>query len=457
MNIERLKQVHFIGIGGIGMSALARYFRYLGKNVSGYDRSSSQLTKELSSEGMTIYHSEEINNLPSIIRENPLSDEVMIVYTPAIPEEHAELVFFRKHKIRLYKRAEVLGFISSTMPCIAIGGTHGKTTTTSLLTFICKTAESNFISFVGGINENFNSNLVIRGRPEFMITEADEYDRSFLRLHPRHIILTSMDADHLDIYGTADEMKESYREFAFLKKKEGFLLVNRKITPMLEGMEFETYGIDAGADHCAANIEFANGRFRFDYKSKGMELKGLEISMPGYHNVENATAAIAMALKIGVDEASIRNALSAYKGVKRRFEFHINRSDLVFVDDYAHHPGEIDAVLSSMRKMYPGKRITCVFQPHLYSRTRDLGEGFSASLGAADELILLEIYPAREAAIPGITSRWLLDRVKLVNKSLSGKEDLVKNLKKLEPEIIVTLGAGDIDQLVPEIKTAFES
>jgi UDP-N-acetylmuramate--alanine ligase len=452
MKFDKIKYVHFVGIGGIGMSALARYFNFLGKKVSGYDKTSTDLTRELEAEGMVVYHEENVLLIPRCIREDVLSEENLFIFTPAIPSDHAELVYLKEEGAVLHKRAAILGFISEDLPTVAIGGTHGKTTTTSLLTFICKTAGLPFISFVGGINENFNSNLVIQGDPEFMITEADEYDRSFLKLHPTYAILTSMDADHLDIYQSPDAMTESFKLFAGLVGEKGLLLLQHKLNKKIGYQKHLTYGLTNDADFRAEQVTFENAHFQFDFKGKGQHIEGIHLSLPGYHNLENAVAATAMALNLGVQKEAIKEALSTYKGVKRRFEYHINNKDLIYIDDYAHHPEEINAVVSSLRKMYPGKKITGIFQPHLFSRTRDLAEGFARSLEKLDELFLLDIYPAREKPMPGISSAWLLEQVDLENKQTCHKNDLMEKLEKTRPEILLTIGAGDIDQLVKVIK-----
>jgi len=446
-----IKNVHLIGIGGIGMSALARYFMYLGKSVSGYDRKSTDLTKKLEEEGIKVYSKEDVQLIPEEVRISPSSLENLVIFTPAIPNNHVELEFFRERNTKLYKRAEILGEISRNYPTIGIAGTHGKTTTTSILTYICMTSEMSFASFVGGINENFKSNLVVQGEVKFVITEADEYDRSFLKLKLKHGVITSMDADHLDIYDSADKMSESFKEFASLIDEDGTLLIENKLENLIPGKHL-TYGLSENADYHSFNIEYHLGHFLFDFKGPGITFKNLKLALPGYHNLENATAAIAMALKLGAKEESIKKALANYQGVKRRFEYQIDNKELIYIDDYAHHPEEIKAVLYSLRKMYPNKKITGIFQPHLFTRTRDLAEDFARSLENLDELILLEIYPAREEAIPGITSSWLLEKISLQKKSICSKEDLLKKLAEVDLEILVTLGAGDIDQLVLPIK-----
>lgn len=455
MNFNIIEHVHFIGIGGIGMSALARYFNLQGKAVSGYDRSKSELTSELQNEGIHVYFEEDDKLIPKKIRENPSSETNLIIYTPAIPADHAELIFFKNHNTQLQKRASVLGELSKSLSTIAIAGTHGKTTTTSILTFLCLNSEKSFVSFVGGINENFNSNLIYKENPEFMICEADEYDRSFLKLRPFLSVITSMDADHLDIYNTKEEMQKSFEEFANITAKNGLVIINYKLWNNYKNSTYKTYGLEESADYFASNVRFTGTGFQFDFCSNEIEIKGLELNVPGYHNLENSVAAIALALKLDVTADEIMNSLNKYKGVKRRFEYHKVRNGLIYIDDYAHHPEEINAVISSLRKMYPGKTITGIFQPHLFSRTRDLAEEFAQSLSKVDNLILMDIYPAREKPIEGITSSWLLEKVRNENKKLSLASDLIQNIEKYKSDIIVTMGAGDIDQMVNKIKAHF--
>ena len=454
MDLTGLKYIHFIGIGGIGMSALARYFNHMGLQISGYDKTRTPLTDQLQKEGISIYYQEDEDLIPEYIRSNPASKDVLIVYTPAIPNDFAEIRFFRNRNVPLYKRAEILGIISTSLKTIAVAGTHGKTTTTSLLAVIMLEAKLDFVAFVGGINGNFDSNLLINGNPEFMLTEADEYDRSFLHLSPSKAILTSIDADHLDIYGNQDAMIESFT--AFSKSVRDDLWISEKIGSKLKNVSYKRYGLTAKADAYPENIRTNDSTFTFDYRDNHHRIENIPLTIPGYHNLENCTAAIAMALSLGIGSNCIKDALKNYRGVKRRFEYHINSPDLIYIDDYAHHPSEIDAVVSSIRKMYPGKRITGVFQPHLFSRTRDFGLEFAQSLEKLDELLLLEIYPAREKPLPGIDSQWLLDKVHLTEKERCSKENLIQKLAEKKPEIILTIGAGDIDQLVIPIKNHFQ-
>ena len=447
--------MHFIGIGGIGMSALARYFNQKGVQISGYDRTETELTRTLESEGMDIHYQDAVELIPSEIRKDPDSKGVMVVYTPAVPADTAQRRYFEEKGISTYKRAEVLGMVASSLETLAVAGTHGKTTTTSILSMIMKEGGLDFVSFVGGINENMASNLISQGKARYFLAEADEYDRSFLHLHPSRAILTSLDPDHLDIYGDRESMIETYRTFCAGVKEE--LWIHEGLSGTMKTVRHRTYGTSENCEARAANIRTSGRDFTFDFSLGDVEIRDLHLGMPGYHNVENCTAAIALSLGIGVQADDIRKALSQYSGVKRRFEYHINRPDLIYIDDYAHHPTEIDAVVSSIRKMYPGKRITGMFQPHLYSRTRDFGDEFARSLEKLDEVILLDIYPAREKPIPGIDSNWLLKKIGLPQKEVCTKAELIKRIEARKPEIILTIGAGDIDQMVVPIAEHFKS
>ena len=450
---EDLKYVHFIGIGGIGMSALARYFHWLGKEVSGYDKTATPLTEQLQSEGMNVYFEENINCIPKEIFDSPKRKDLLVVYTPAVPSDHAEIDFFEGMGVTLHKRASVLGMISKKYDTISIAGTHGKTTTTSILAHIMLSAKTPFIGFIGGINLNFNSNLIANEGAQFMLTEADEFDRSFLQLKSAYGIITSIDPDHLDVYQDEANMKTAFDEFAATVSNDK-LLANDKITDDLGTNN--RYGLKSETSIRAENIQIEGSVQRFDFISPEHTEEQLEFTMPGLHNLENAVAAIAMARMIGVEMGHVRDALKTYLGVKRRFEVRIETPDLVFIDDYAHHPEEIKALVNSVRKMYPEKKVVGVFQPHLFSRTRDFGTEFARSLELLDELILLEIYPAREKPIHGINAQWLLDQVQLGNKSISAKATILEAIEKSAPDVLLTIGAGDIDQLVPVIEKHFQ-
>lgn len=441
MNLERIHNVYFVGIGGIGMSAIANYFKSNGKNVAGYDKVSTKISDALQHMGITIHFEDSVNFIPSEFKDNK---QTIVVYTPAIQKSNLELNYFLEHNFTVLKRSEILGEITKNTFCLAVAGTHGKTTTSTILGHILKEAGVNATSFLGGISENYNSNLILGG-DEISVVEADEFDRSFLKLSPNIACITSMDADHLDIYGEKAELEKSFKDFA--DKVSGTLIV-RKGLP-LSG---KTFGSEEGADYDAKNIKVQEGAYIFDVKTPTETIENIKINLPGKHNVLNAVAALAMANIFGVSLQVIAKALLTFKGIERRFSYKIKRDDLVLIDDYAHHPTEINAVVDSVREMYPTKKIAGIFQPHLYSRTRDFIDDFAASLSRFDELILLDIYPARELPIEGVTSSWLLDKITIDKKQISSKEDLVKNVLNIDSQVIVMIGAGDIGELVEVIK-----
>ncbi len=453
MNLKQLHSVHFLGIGGIGMSALARWFRHMGIKVSGYDRTSTPLTDALVQEGMDIHFTDAIENIPAVVMED--KSNTLIVWTPAMPKDSAEFNFLSDQGFPMKKRAAVLGMITARLPTIAVAGTHGKTTTSSLIAHLLKFGGKNIAAFLGGIAQNYDNNLILHNEEKgnaTVVVEADEFDRSFLHLHPNVAVVTSADPDHLDIYGDDSEMVKSFNQFTDLIDADGRLYIQSHAFSKLNKSSYgkvkvRQYGLHSG-EISAAKIQALPGAFRFDYISEKNQLLGLEISVPGFHNVENALPAIAIALDFGIKKEVIREGLATYKGVKRRFEIWMNEPGRVYIDDYAHHPEEIRAFLSSVRAMYPGKKLTAVFQPHLYTRTRDFAKGFSESLSLADEVLLLDIYPAREQPIAGVTSAMLLEEITAVRKSLLSKDDLMDYLKIIRPEVLVTLGAGDIDRLV---------
>ena len=458
MHMDQLESVYFIGIGGSGMSALARYFNSRGVKVAGYDKTSTSLTGQLIREGMDIHFEEDIEKIPENID--------LIVYTPAIPKDHAELHHIIRKGLPLLKRAEVLGMISRKGKTIAVAGTHGKTTTATLIAHILKVAGVDMRAFSGGISKNYHSNFITSSPHQFInsstniVVEADEFDRSFLQLEPFAAVITSLDADHLDIYGTVENMKKTFREFTGKVRPEGFLVVKSglDIKP-LEGSlpPIFTYGIDEAADYTAINIKVSNGNYIVDIRTPEELIKDIIVGIPGRFNLENAVAAFSVAHRTGIPEGKIREGLKTFRGVQRRFDTHIKRYDFVYMDDYAHHPEELRACISAVREIYPGKKITGVFQPHLYSRTRDLAADFARSLELLDHILLLEIYPARENPIPGVDSSLILNMIRSGQKGLVSKENLVKELKSLGPEVLLTLGAGDIDQMVEPIKNAFET
>lgn len=445
MNLERIHNVYFVGIGGIGMSAIANYFKSNGKNVAGYDRVSTKITKSLVDMGIAVHFEDSVNLIPSALKDK---QHTIVVYTPAIPKNNLELNYFLEHDFTVLKRSEILGEITKNTFCLAVAGTHGKTTTSTILGHILKEARVNATSFLGGISENYNSNLILGG-DEISVVEADEFDRSFLKLSPNIACITSMDADHLDIYGEKAELEKSFIDFA---DKVSETLIVRKGLP-LKGL---TFGIEEGANYEAKNLKVEEGAYIFDVKTPTEMIENIKINLPGKHNVLNAVAALAMANIFGVSLQVIAEALLTFKGIERRFSYKIKTENLVLIDDYAHHPTEINAVVDSVREMYPTKKIAGIFQPHLYSRTRDFIADFAASLSRFDELILLDIYPARELPIVGVTSSWLLDKVTIEDKQISSKENLIKNVLNLDSQVIVMIGAGDIGELVAVIKNALE-
>lgn len=457
MNAQR-QNIYFIGIGGIGMSALARYFNQLGKHVAGYDRTETELTRQLVSEGIAVHYTDEVDFIDKQVIAN--KEQSAIVYTPAVPADSKQLNYFRENGYTLYKRAEILGLITHETYTIAVGGTHGKTTTSCMVTHLLRHAGLGCGAFLGGISANFNSNFVLpdaNAKKAITVTEADEFDRSFLHLSPNIAVITSMDADHLDIYGQHSSLLESFHLFA-QKIKPGGTLYLRYGQPFIgdvQGVTLHTYGMDAGADYYANNVTINNGNYYFDLITPQKEIKNLQLGMPGLHNVDNAVAASAIALQMGVTDEKLREGLATFKGVKRRFEYIINTPNFVFIDDYAHHPTELEACINSARQLYPAKKITGIFQPHLYSRTRDFAEGFARSLSLLDEVILLDIYPARELPIPGITSQLLFDAISIPNKTICTKAELMAIMQTKQPEVLITLGAGDIDQFVKPLKQVY--
>jgi len=445
LNLERIHNVYFVGIGGIGMSAIANYFKSNGKNVAGYDRVPTKITDALQQMGIAVHFEDSVDLIPSEFKNN---QDTIVVYTPAIPKHNLELNYLWENHFTVLKRAEILGAITKSTFCLAVAGTHGKTTTSTILGHILKEAGVNATSFLGGISENYNSNLILGG-DEISVVEADEFDRSFLKLSPNIACITSMDADHLDIYGEKAELEKSFVDFA---DKVSETLIVRKGLP-LKGL---TFGIEENSDYDAKNLKVQEGAYIFDVKTPTETLENIKINLPGKHNVLNAVAALAMANIFGVSLQVIAEALLTFKGIERRFSYKIKTENLVLIDDYAHHPTEINAVVDSVREMYPTKKIAGIFQPHLYSRTRDFIDDFAKSLSRFDELILLEIYPARELPVEGVTSSWLLDKITIEDKQISSKENLVKNVLNLDSQVIVMIGAGDIGELVAVIKNALD-
>ncbi|RED92447.1 UDP-N-acetylmuramate--L-alanine ligase [Marinoscillum furvescens] len=453
MKLEDIHSVYFVGIGGIGMSAIARWFNQRGVAVGGYDRVETPLTTRMSLEGMWIHYVDDRKAIkPQFL--NP--ESTLVVYTPAVPASHGELKFFQKKGFIVKKRSEVLGMISRGHYTIAVGGTHGKTTTSSMVAHLLNQSAQKCSAFVGGIMANYDTNMLVADKEAPVVVEADEFDRSFHRLSPNYSIVTSVDPDHLDIYGTEEEMKKAFGHFLQLSGEEGKTLIHykaaEKVNMHLEHLYY-TYGIDAG-DVQAKALRAVNGTFIFNYKGKEV-IKDLKLSVPGFHNVENAVAAVTVALDMGMDPEVIKEGIASYRGVKRRFEYVIKEDKFTFIDDYAHHPTEISAFLRSVKALFPKKKLTAVFQPHLYSRTKDFQKGFAESLSLADEIILLDIYPAREEPIPGISSRVIFDQIFKEPKTLCEKSELMDVIKEKDVELLCTIGAGNIDMEVPKLKAHF--
>ena len=442
MNLDSIRKIYFIGIGGIGMSALAKYFFNKNLIVSGYDKTQTNITDSLISLGVKIVFKDS-NDL--IDKDFLDSKDTLVVFTPAIPNSNKILNYFKSSGFKVMKRAEVLGLITNNSKCLAIAGTHGKTTTTAILTHLMFECDQKFTSFIGGISENYNSNFIDNG-DEYTIVEADEYDRSFLCLAPDIACITSIDADHLDIYGDESNLNNAFSEFSKLIPSKNKLFIHSNID--FPGI---SYGVNTSSDYCAQNISIENGVYNFDLKAPNTIFKGLKFSIPGKHNLSNAVAAFAMALESGCDEINLRSALETYKGVKRRFSYKLKTDDLIFIDDYAHHPKEIDVVWEAVNEIYPNKKTTAVFQPHLYSRTKDFADDFAVSLSKFDTVLLLDIYPAREIPIHGVTSTWLLEKITSRRKKLVTKDNLFKAIRAEDNPILITMGAGDIEVEVDKL------
>jgi UDP-N-acetylmuramate--alanine ligase len=438
VNLENIHNIYFVGIGGIGMSAIARYFAVNGKRVAGYDKTPSQITSGLEELGIKIHFEDRLKNIPiSFLDKN----KTLVVYTPAVSNNHTELNYFLDNNFTVLKRAEILGKITENTFCLAVSGTHGKTTTSAILGHIM--FQEKATSFLGGIAENYNSNLIL-GEDKVSVVEADEFDRSFLQLSPNIACVTSMDADHLDIYGEAAALEESF--VAFTNKVSDTLIVAKGLP--LEGL---TYAVNEDADYKAFNVKIESGKYVFDVQTPSDIIKNIEFHLPGNHNVMNALAALAMADVYGISLESIKLGLSTFKGVKRRFSYKIKTNDFVLIDDYAHHPTEINAVENSIREMYPNEKVLVVFQPHLFSRTRDFIDDFATALSKFNEILLLDIYPARELPIAGVDSEWLFNKIKNKHKKLTQKNNLVKDIKNSSAKVVVMIGAGDIGMMIDEV------
>jgi UDP-N-acetylmuramate--alanine ligase len=453
MEVNEYAYYYFLGIGGIGMSALARYFKHQGKSVAGYDRTQSNLTNQLAAEGIDINYLDTIDSIPESVKEKKTS--VLVIYTPAIPKDNMQLNFFIRNNYNVLKRSEVLGMLFSQGKGIAISGTHGKTTTSTMVAHILKQSLLDCSAFLGGISINYNSNLLLSSKSDYIVAEADEYDRSFLRLFPTIAVITSIDPDHLDIYGTYQEIIKAFEDFISQIKDDGVLIykegikANININPRIKKF---SYSLNPRADFYAEN-PISDGKYQlFDLHTPWNKVSQLILPLPGRMNLENAVAACAASLLAGVTEDELRQSLLTFSGVKRRFEYYLDTPEIKLIDDYAHHPEEIKACIQTAKSIYPGYKITGIFQPHLFSRTRDLAAEFAESLSLLDEVVLLDIYPAREQPIEGVSSKIIFDKITAPSKILTTKDNLIDELKKLYLQVVITMGAGDIDRLVEPIK-----
>jgi len=451
IKLADIKRVYLIGIGGIGMSGLARYFNHKGLLVIGYDKTPTTLTKSLSDEGIGIIYDDNVDLIP--LNFQAKEENNLVIYTPAIPNDSQILNYFKDQNSRIYKRSEVLGIISKGMFCIAVAGTHGKTTTSSLIAHLLRVGGIDCSAFLGGISTNYQNNFLF-GDTNVMVVEADEYDRSFLTLHPDIAVITSMDADHLDIYGEEKELQESFILFAQQVKTEG-RLIRRSNLPLIVG---KTYGVnDPEAEVQGFNIGIIDQKFSFDFKNETSQMDSLFLGLPGLHNIENAIAAIEVALAMGISNEKIRLGLSSFLGVKRRFEYIIKEDETIFIDDYAHHPEELKACFKAVRSLYPNLKLTVIFQPHLFTRTRDFAADFIKVLSTADELLLLDIYPARELPIEGITSYMLANDMDVDKVTVCGKQEVLEIIRIEKPKLLLTVGAGDIDTLIKPLKNILQN
>ncbi len=461
MDFTKIHKVYFIGIGGIGMSALARYFKHIEKSVAGYDKTATQITSDLQAEGIFIHFDESLNELPTdfkIEKENTL-----IIYTPAIPKSHEGLIFLIQNDFKLYKRAEILGLITNNYKTIAVAGTHGKTSISTSVSWLFNNSGNDCLAFLGGISKNYQSNLVLPqqiNKETVAVVEADEFDRSFLQLSPSIALITAIDADHLDIYENKENIVNSFNQFVKKIKPNGTIIYKKGLTLLPENFPENsfTYALTEEADFYAQQLKMNDrGLYSFDLVTPTRVIKDLESGVPGKVNAENAVAAASLAHVAGLDDETIRINLKSFKGVNRRFDFQINRETMVYVDDYAHHPEELKAFIGSIKELFPAKKITGIFQPHLFSRTKDFAVEFAQSLEKLDELILLDIYPAREEPIEGVSSNLIFDKISIENKIQCSMDDLIEKLSNKKPEVLLTMGAGNIDKKVKEIKELYNS
>ena len=458
MEMQKITSVYFVGAGGIGMSALARYFRAKGKQVAGYDKTPSDLTAALIDEDIRIHYADDISLIPEDCKQ---IDSTLVIYTPAIPETHTELNYFKTNGFTLMKRARVLGEITRTERGLCVAGTHGKTTTSSMLAHLLKQSHVDCNAFLGGILKNYNSNLMLSDKSDLAVIEADEFDRSFHWLNPYMAVITAVDPDHLDVYGTPAAYRESFEHFTSLIRPDGCLVMKKglQLQPRLpEGTKLYTYSATEEADFFARNIRIGNGDILFDFVTPDGCIPDVKLGVPVKVNIENGVAAMALAWLNGLTPEEIRRGMETFAGPVRRFDFHLKKDDIVLLDDYAHHPAELKASIQSVKELYPDKKVTGIFQPHLYTRTRDFAADFAASLSLLDELILLDIYPAREEPIPGVTSQIIFDRVTIPNKRMIRKEELLDLVQKEAAsfEVVLMVGAGNIDRLVEPVKQILE-
>ena len=448
---NNITQVYFLGIGGIGMSALARWFKHAGFFVSGYDRTETALTRELQAEGIEVHY----DDRPEWLANHLKKENVLVVYTPAVPAELGERVLVETNGYLMKKRSEVLGMICNGMKCCAVSGTHGKTSVSTMLAHILYQSALGCTAFLGGISKNYRTNLLLDKTSEWVVAEADEFDRSFLRLYPNLAVITSMDADHLDIYGTREAVVESFNLFAAQVKNGGSAVVKKGLPvdrSLNSGITYYSYSLNEQADFYAQNIELVDEAYQFDLIHPKGKIEGMRLNYPGLMNVENAVAASSLALLAGVEAEELMMALASYHGVKRRFDIQYRSRDYILIDDYAHHPEELKATINSVKAMFAGRKVTGIFQPHLFSRTKDFAEGFAKELDQLDEIILLDIYPAREKPMPGVTSELIFNQLKNEKKQLVTKAELTGLAKTLTNGVILMMGAGDIDTLVEPVK-----
>lgn len=451
MELKDIKSIYFIGAGGIGMSAIARYFMKKGKNVAGYDKTPSNLTRQLEQEGMDIHYDENVDSIPEACKNK---ENTLVVYTPAIPESHKELAYFRQEGFEIEKRAQVLGMLTRTHKGLCFAGTHGKTTTSTMCAHIMHQSNNDCNAFLGGISKNYSTNYILSEKSDYVVIEADEFDRSFHQLRPWMSVITSTDPDHLDIYGTKEAYLESFRHYTTLIKPGGALIIHKGLEMKADvnsDVRVYEYALDEGDFH-AGNIKIGNGKITFDFISPIENVTDIELGHPIPINIENGVAAMAMAQLCGCTADELRNGMKTYRGVDRRFDFRINNENIVFLSDYAHHPKEIYQSAKSIRELYKDKKITAIFQPHLYTRTRDFYKDFADSLSLLDKVVLCDIYPAREEPIPGVSSQLILDNLKPgVEKKLIKKEEILNFVNAGDFEVLLILGAGDLDNYVPQI------